>query len=367
MTAAGSIGRGTAMRGVGLLQLALATSFWALCSGCSADSLKWQTINQALLTTDMRYRQVLNDLSRRRAQRWRAAVVRAHRRWAANVTRTVSIESATLFDQAVNGFSKETLTVLAQHNPELQWTLDPVASSPQLEALGYACLWALKGPPSEGSRAMELLREPRISDLYACSGPGEARPRPSYHLDVAKQLAAMPPCWLRVSRGGHAPHRAVYSATCGNTTVWVEPEGLAGLSEFTLVVLDIATINPRSLVIPTPLVSVSITEKAPINQPDGDDIANSELPVVSAVKDPKSNTTTVTVNKILKGDKITELWYVCQDSDGGSIGTINLTRPKAFKFPTSATPMIPNSVPTSQRQPTQLIIPIIPNFRALSQ
>ena len=55
-----------------------------------------------------------------------------------------------------------------------------------------------------------------------------------------------------------APKKARYQATRGQTTVWVPDEKIGWLSEFTLVMLDIATIDPGSLALPVPKVSVEL-------------------------------------------------------------------------------------------------------------
>ena len=130
-----------------LLILALAS-----CVGCAcAPCLKHYTLNQAMSVSDMRYRQVLDGLA---IVADNAGVLPSFSLTAggvANVANTLSLETTTLWDQGVRGFSSETLNAFAQHNPYLQWTLNPVVSSPQLQGIYYACLWALKGPPPEGS------------------------------------------------------------------------------------------------------------------------------------------------------------------------------------------------------------------------
>jgi hypothetical protein len=265
--------------------------------------------------SDMRYQQVLKDLAVVANNPGILPSFALTAGGAANVTNTLSIETVTLWDQAVKGFSMETLTAFAQHNPDLQWTLNPVASAPQLEALGYACLWALKGPPPEGSRPMELLREPRITDIGACGPKG----KPIYHLDVASQLAALPPGWVRVAPKHLAPKNAHYKATCGNTTIWVPDENLAWLSEFTLILLDIATIDPTSLVLPSPKVSVDIS------------------PAPNAPDKPIAGLMSFENRRLYKNEKITELWDACQDPNDGSI---KLSRPKIYSYPRLAMPVV---------------------------
>jgi hypothetical protein len=218
----------------------------ASCGGCTATSLKSYTLNQALSVSDMRYRQVMHDLAVAANNPGVLPAFALTASGTATVARTASIDTMTIWDQAVRGLSREVLLGSATHNPQLMWTLTPVVAEPQLEALHYACLWAILGPPPEGSRAMELLRAWRDDDLYP-KPKGATRHLSPYHFGVACQLAALPPGWARVAKAGCAPRGAAYSATVGGVTVWVDRRDLPALSEFVLVVLDISTTVPQGL------------------------------------------------------------------------------------------------------------------------
>jgi hypothetical protein len=403
----------------------------SLCGGCTATQLERYMLNQSLSVTDMRYQQVMNDLARVAQNSGSLPEFAVTAAGVANVTNTVSIDTATLWDAAVYGFSKETLTAFGQHNPELQWTLDPAANEPALEGLYYACLWAIHGPPPEGSRPMELLREPRISDVYTFHEAGAVTPlmpmlvgrsqstggarssmspagspsrgsspptgvsvptakskwprdslasatpevvlaswnapalpdapspigRPdksAYHLDVARRLAAIPPGWLHVTTRFHVPKNAFYRGTYGNTAVWVGPEGLARLSEFTLVMLDIATIDPTSLPIQPPKATVEITELpcASSYTPAGAAAkgqADGQVPAIPAQQD---GTDPLAGNeKIKTGPVITETWFASQEFPAGNplctnpadvqeLGKVVLRRPGAFRHMTWALPRV---------------------------
>jgi hypothetical protein len=351
--------------------------------GCAATSLKQYTLNQAMSISDMRYQQGLEDLA---VVANNSGILPSFALTAggiANVTNTLSIDTVTLWDQAVKGFSLETLTAFAQHNPDLQWTLTPVVSSPQLEALGYACLWALNGPPPEGSRPLELLREPWITDISACPAAGTERPKPIYHLDVASQLAALPRGWARVAPKHLAPKHARYKATCGNTTVWVPDENVAWLSEFTLILLDIATIDPTTLVLISPKVRVDISPaaapKPPAPKPcekKGAEArkasrSNGARAAARAGQDPGAPPSVPSIEPIVEaspapkylgyeiralkqGERITELWEACQDPNTMKI---KLSRPKIHKYPLSAMPVVKEG--DFQSTP----VPIKPQFR----
>ena len=114
------------------------------CTGCTSLALDRYTVTQSMSVSDMRN---IAKCS------MRSAVVANNsgslpsmamtKSGQTNVTNTVNIDTTTLWDANVRGFSKETFTAFAQHNPDLQWTLDPVVTAPQLEALYLACIWAV--------------------------------------------------------------------------------------------------------------------------------------------------------------------------------------------------------------------------------
>ncbi len=145
----------------------------SLCGGCTSTALQSYTLNQAMSVSDLRYRQAMHALAAVASNDGVLPSFALTAGGTANLTNTLSIDTATLWDAAVYGFSKETFIGFGQHNPELQWILDPVVSEPQIEALGHACRWAVSealggGPPPPGSRAWELLRKPTRADVNAC-------------------------------------------------------------------------------------------------------------------------------------------------------------------------------------------------------
>jgi hypothetical protein len=148
---------------------------------------------------------------------------------------------------------------------------------------------------------MELLRAADSIDLNTLANGGRA---PGFHFNVATQLERLPACWLHIGCRKDVPRRACYKARCGNSYVWVEPEGMAGLSAFTLVVLDIATTDPKSLVLPKPAAKVDIQEN--LRTVEGDKVKE------AANKD---------------GPKITEQWYASQEMSADGKNLVYIGRP----------------------------------------
>jgi hypothetical protein len=375
----------------------------SLCSGCTSTGLKYYTLNQAMSVSELRYRQAMHALALVANDAGNLPSFALTAGGTANLTNTVSIDTSTLWDASVFGFSKETLTAFGQHNPDLQWTLDPVVTEPQLEALADACLWVLKGPPTVGSRPMELLRSTTLADVNACASdvdyvplsnindpplvnrirvavggnilyirvwdangsllvntddtrftpqarqllraqlnglvPGTALtpdqmnkihdvvtmivgPALTLHFGVADQLFNLTRCypdWLHVGPKHGVPKNACYKAACGDTAVWVDYDGMAGLSEFVLVLLDIGTTDPTSLSLSRPAASVVISDPSP--------------------PDPNLNDAK---------DKVTEKWSLCQDmSPHAGAGPIQLVPPAKFGWlPAMMPPLVPVTTKT---------------------
>ncbi len=222
----------------------LVAALVAVGQGCTSIALRRHAVNQAETVTDLRYQEVVNNLAILADEPGTLVSFSIIDGGTARVTDTVQGETQTLWDHAVHGFSRETLTGVAKRSPDLQWTLAPVASKPQLEAIRNACLWQLYGPPPEGSESMSLLRAPMYGEYTG------------YHVGVADQLRRISPGWLHLGCRKDVPRCASYSAHSGHTYAWIMPEGMSGLSEFTLVILDIATLDPSSLALQAPLVSV---------------------------------------------------------------------------------------------------------------
>jgi hypothetical protein len=223
------------------------------CSGCVTAPLEHYTLNQSLSVSEMRYQEVVNALAVVAHNPGNLPSYTLNAGGVANVSAMVSLDESTQWTRAVNGFAQQMLNLTGKHSPDLSWQLNPVAEQPLLEGAWYACQWALEGPFAPGTKQFELLRYPNYDDIVACS---HTVPR-QYHLAVLDEYCQIPCGWLGV--GKHcAPHGACYQAHCGETFVWVMPENLPSLSEFTLVLLDIATIDPNwlALQLQQPVASV---------------------------------------------------------------------------------------------------------------
>ena len=199
--------------------------------GCTSIALERRTLNQVATLTDLRFQQILDDLA---ATACNAAILPSYApvgEGTALVQDTMIFDAKTLWARAMGGtffkgFVSETFSLTGTRQPQPQWTLDPASETLQLQAMQYAFVWAVCGcPPPVCSDAEKLLQ----------------------HFQAYDALARMPAGWLHVGTVKDCCGSKCYSGRWGGTYVWVEADGMEGLSAFTLVIQDIATVDLKSL------------------------------------------------------------------------------------------------------------------------
>jgi len=217
------------------------------CAGCTTTALEQYTLRQIQSSVDYRYQATLNCLA---AVADNPDALPSLCLQSSGGTRLTDMESAsatTTWNRMVGSFAMQTLGVTLNRSPQEQWTVVPVADYSQMEALRCACLWMLGGPEAIRTSFDGILDSP-----VANRSPGP-------HFGVAKRLADIPPGWLCCGGIKDVPACAAYSAHCGRTWVWVMPDGLGGLSQFTLVLLDIATLDVANGVTQAPVLVTLFT------------------------------------------------------------------------------------------------------------
>jgi hypothetical protein len=206
-------------------------------TGCTSLSLERHTVNQVATITDTRFREVLNNLAATAANPGVLPSYAPIGDGVATVGDTFTFDAKTALQRATfKGFNSETIGLMGAFNPQPQWTIDPVATSEQLEALQAAMKWVVCGPAPADSGAKARLDK----------------------FQVTKTLQALPHGWLCFGGRKDVPHHAIYSGHCKDVWVWVTPAGMEGLSRFTLVVQDIATVDVTSLTPEQPNLTLKI-------------------------------------------------------------------------------------------------------------
>jgi hypothetical protein len=224
------------------------------CMGCTTVSLNRNTLAQAASTEDLRYKEVLDGLAAVANDPAALPAYASVYSGTAQVTDTEQMISTTMWQHVKgmgpqNGFASEAANPQFTRSVSLNWSLDPIVVPEKLEAVRAACQWVLYGPGHLSGDGLSLL-----------SSPDQA-PTPGRHFGVADRLARMPPGWLHVGALKDVPVRACYKGHCGATWVWITPDGLEGLADFTIVVQDIARVSsnsPTLFAVPLPTSAVRV-------------------------------------------------------------------------------------------------------------
>ncbi len=223
-------------------------------TGCTTASLTRNTVAQGASTTELRYREVMDGLATVADNAGALPAYAAVYTGSAVVTDTEQLVSTTMWQHvkgagSQNGFASEAANPQFTRSVGLNWSIDPLIVPEKLEAARAACRWAVYGPERLTPEDRSLLASP------------EQSPTPGRHFGVADRLAGLPPGWLGKGTHQEVPASACYKGHCGSTWVWVMPEGMAALAEFTVVIQDIARVysnSPSLFAPPVPTSAVRI-------------------------------------------------------------------------------------------------------------
>jgi hypothetical protein len=201
-------------------------------------SLEHHALNQASSVIELRYREVVDNLAQVADNPAALPAYSSIFNGIAQVTDTEQLVSTTQW-QNIHGANPQRGYASEMANPQVSrvvlenWTLDPVVIPEKLEAIRCACRWAIYGPDHTGDY-QGLLPSP------------DQAPGPGRHFGVADRLAHLPPGWLHVEKRKSPPLCACYKSHAGDVWVWVTPDGLKGLADFTLVLQDIVRVDSNS-------------------------------------------------------------------------------------------------------------------------
>jgi hypothetical protein len=195
-------------------------------------SLERHTVAQTDSAMDVRYREVMDNLALIASNPSALPSYATIYSGAAAVQDTGQLISTTTWPHSVGS---EALNPSLTRQITQNWVLDPLLDPEKIEAIRAACQWAIGGPDRVSKDSMSLLIR-----------PDQAPRGPDRHFGVADQLSRLPPGWLGVGKRKDVPACAVYESHCGDTWVWVTPDGMKGLADFTLVLQYIARIPINS-------------------------------------------------------------------------------------------------------------------------
>jgi hypothetical protein len=210
------------MRALGILVL-LATAG----AGCTHSQLSHSALQQAGTITDLHYKQVLSNIASSHSN----ADVLPHFAVVATGGTSVNDEASLSAELEWSTIFRQMYIPGASRAVEEQWTLAPVVHPDKLRAI--RCLFQLV--------VYGTATDPE-SDSLLRSFLGEG-----YMQWVHRG-------WYCVGRHKDVPRDACFVGRCGHTYVWVTPGGLEGLSRLTLVVLNVAALDPNPPELPTKTV-----------------------------------------------------------------------------------------------------------------
>jgi hypothetical protein len=240
--------------------------------GCTAVALKRATLSHAGSSTDLRYKEVIENLAMSAANPDILPAYSSIYAGTTDINDNLKATSASVWVRTAlqkplrytSFFSTQSADFAGSRAVKSNWTLDPTVVPEKLRAMRAACRWATAGPETVG---------PDIRYLMAYHPPEFVEPRPTpsggagsyklilkrypledgYYFDVADRLANLPPGWLHSeNRWRDIPRDACYWAGCAGKYVWVGPEGMAALSEFVLILQKIARVDFSTAYFPRP-------------------------------------------------------------------------------------------------------------------
>ena len=198
-----------------------------LSTGCTHLQLRRSTLNQASTITSLQYQQVLSNL----------AAFHSHPDVLPHLA-VVGTGGTSVSDEGSSNVGLEwdprqlvqtMLGIEGRRQIEEQWTLAPVVNPDKLRAIRCAYQTVVLGYSTDHE-------SDKLLTAFLGMGYEEWLPRG----------------WYCFGRRRDVPRDACYVANSGDCYVWVMPEGIDGLSRLTLVMLNIATLDPNPPgVIPT--------------------------------------------------------------------------------------------------------------------
>lgn len=204
--------------------------------GCTHCALERNTLNQMATLTDLRYKEVVENFAVAADNPAVLPFFSVIGAGATQVTDTVRSTSRTNWNPV--GFALESLFFHVNRTLQENWTLDPVREPRKLEAIRCAVQIVLGGPDAPCPECNDVLTTFRVAD----------------------RLAKIPPGWLHVGKKCDVPKEACYKSHHHGVYVWVLPDGMEALSQFTLIMMSIANTDMTTLV-PEPATKTVTTEE----------------------------------------------------------------------------------------------------------
>ena len=195
-----------------------------LTTGCAHFQLENHTLRQASTITDLRYREVLDNI----AMSLENPDVLPYFAIVKDGTANVQNNGQSTF--AITWMPASTIEALGlngSHTVAQQWGLDPVKDPQRLKAMQCIFKCATGACDCHDAECAALFKHFGIAN------------------DVDRLLAGG--CWYHVGRKNCVPKCAPFAGHACTKTVWVNQDGIEQLTRLTIIILDIATVDLASL------------------------------------------------------------------------------------------------------------------------
>jgi hypothetical protein len=199
------------------------------CMGCTHHQLAHSTLQQAGTITDLHYKQVLSNIASYHTN----AEVLPHFAVVGTGGTSVSDQASANaeLEWVTGNIFRQMYVPGASRTVDEQWTMAPVVNPDKLRAM--RCLFQLVVFGTTTDRESDQLLKSFLGDNYM-----EWVQRGWYGVGCAKDV----------------PKAASFVGHDGGKFVWVMPDGVGGLSRLTLVLLNVAALDPNPTDQPTKTV-----------------------------------------------------------------------------------------------------------------
>jgi hypothetical protein len=220
----------------------LAISLALLAGGCTHAQLERSTLNQGTTLADLQYKQVLDNLA---AFVGNAAALPYFALTSTGQTQVADQGEGTFSLSWMEPFTNgQTLGMTASRQLTESWSLSSVLDADKLARMRCAYQLVVGVPDNECDKCMHKLCEIYGKDI----------------MDPVFLACHFPRGWFSVGCKKDVPKCACCIGRHCNTYVWVTPDGLDGLTRFTLTILNLAAASPASS-------SVVTTYEPPTGEP----------------------------------------------------------------------------------------------------
>jgi hypothetical protein len=239
------------------MRIILLFSILAVSAGCTNLALKRATLSHADSTMDLRYREVIENLAMTASE---LDPLPAYSSIFAGTTDINDIGRATstsLWARTAmkpfrfnTFFSQQTADFFGSRAFKSNWTLDPTVVPEKLRAMRAAYRWVTFGEENVGPdiaclNAYEPPRYKDTGDKYVLERLGSEN---GYYFNVADRLRGLPTGWFHfANRRLQVPKGASCWPCGGGKFIWVGPEEMSALSQFTLIIQEIARVDLDSV------------------------------------------------------------------------------------------------------------------------